>query len=112
MIVPSCSPPLTTNRKQNIQPELHHEFLKFPEGNLSQIDIQMAVEKAGLNYNDLSIAAQSNAVEQEFHNNIEAAFLLGLQEIPAFLINRTIFVPRNKMPNSKEFLQIIENATK
>lgn len=90
--------------------ELHDIFLEH-RGSLSPDFVDKKAQEIGLNLEQLYQDASSEEVQRLFNENTAASGALGVRYIPAFMINKTLYIPPNDSVTTKEFLQAISDAS-
>ena len=90
--------------------EFHNAFMEYPNGIIPESFIQETAALYGLDYDKLTQDAEGEEVQKLLDENVKVMIGMGIQTIPAYIVNGDIYTVQEDLPNLQEFLTIIQTA--
>ncbi|MEM9469292.1 MAG: thioredoxin domain-containing protein [Pseudomonadota bacterium] len=91
--------------------EMHRAVLEYPETNIPLSFFEETAELYGLNLNKFKEDIESKEVAKIMQDNLELMVNAGISSTPTFMINKTIYYPREALPTLVDLIQILENES-
>lgn len=92
--------------------EINEAFMEYPETIIPEEVIKETALLYGIDYKKMVEDSKSKKVQKYLDDNVSDMLGLNIQTIPSYVVGKNIYVVMDKMPDVKDFLEMITNEKK